>query len=158
MISVFYDVDENDFYNLGKINITLNLIDSENNSKTLTITSNPNTGDNIAIYVILFILSAVGIVIGTFMIRKNKKLFGFLLVIGLSLISVYTYASQQYNINLIFEKNNVRIQVSTFKLTVIDENNEENQVKKDMILKVGLLRKMVKQNIIMEILLNQIQI
>lgn len=122
------DVDENDFYNLGKINITLNLVDSNNNSKAVTITSNPNTADNIMVYVCLLVLSVVGLIFGTIMIRKNKKLFGFLLIIGLSFVSLYTYASQKYNINLIFESNNIRIKVDTFNI-ILNDGNGNNSIK-----------------------------
>lgn len=118
------DIDDSDFYNLGEVNIEITLLDSNNNSSTINITTNPNTSDNIGFYVKLLLFSVLFIVGAILILRKNKKAFRYLIIVGLLLVVVPTYAMQKYNIDLVFSKNNIKVKVDTYKITVVDTDTE----------------------------------
>lgn len=117
-------LDADDYYNLDEMNISLILSDYEGNTVTATITNNPNTGDNIILYIALLILSIVSIAFILFIFHKNKKVIHYVAAILVFALAIPTFASKQYNLKFLLENNNIKVKVNTYTITRKDTDEE----------------------------------
>ena len=97
---------------LKDFNIILNVEDESGNSGTVVF--NPDTGDNIFIYVIAFVLSLIGLIL---ILAFKKKIGRVLLVIGFACIPFCMFALNIIKINISFK--NIEIE-GTFDVFTIE--------------------------------------
>ena len=122
-------VEQNDVLSVDDVKITLDLV-KEDGSLTRVVLNNPKTNDNILLYFVLFITSAVLII---FNISKKhiKKLIATLVIITLitpKIISATT--DDKYEINISFNNAHINGTSITYSINIDEPIIDENKLYK----------------------------
>lgn len=108
---------------LNDLNIILNLSKEDGTNSTITI--NPVTGDFIAHYLVLLIISLSGLIL----IHKKSKLGKLLLIIAIISLPLITFAKEIFEIKIKFTDIEIKGELETYEIKIDSNNGNPLEIK-----------------------------